>query len=404
MTGAGKSDWPVVALTIMAGITAAAHIGKAPPALPLLRAELGLSIVEAGWIISIIAAMAMATGMAAGMVADRIGHRRLLIIGLAIMAISSAAGSFANGSELLLTSRFLEGIGFISIAVAGPSLIIMSILPRHRQVVLGVWSTWVPAGIALSMFISPLILGPLGWRPLWVFWGGLTAILVVVLIGKRPSPPTLAQGEQPRHSFRGSLRLILRRPGPLLLAVNFGLFAAQWGSIMMWLPSFMVDQRGLAVSSAAVLSGLIVMCNVPGNLSGSWLLHRGIERSHMIAGGHLMMGACAIGIFSNLLPDGARFGLALLFSYSAGFVPPAMFASVPVHAPSHQQFGATSGLLLQGSNFGNFFGPPAVAAVVAAFGAWDHVLWLVLGCAGGGIGLALWLVRVERRLSATQLT
>jgi len=402
MTEARKSDWPMVALTILASITAAAHIGKAPPALPLLRAELGLSIVQAGWIISIIATMAMATGMAAGMVADRVGHRRLLIIGLAIMALSSGAGSFAAGSEQMLVSRFLEGVGFISIAVAAPSLIITSILDRHRQVVLGVWSSWMPAGMALSMIISPLILGPLGWRPLWMFWAVMTALLAVALTSKRTPPALAIQSDEPRHSFFGSLRLIFGRPGPLILAVNFGLYAAQWGSIMMWLPSFLVDQRGLGVSSAALLTSVVVASNIPGNLSGSWLLHRGVQRSHMIAGTHFLMGLCAVGIFSDVLPDGARYGLALMFSYVAGFLPPAMFGSVPLHAPSPRQFGATSGLLLQGSNTGNFIGPPAVAALIAILGSWNDVLWLVLGCAAGGIALAVWLAAVEKNLIETR--
>ena len=395
-----RSDWLVAVLSILAGIITAAHVGKAPPALPMLRAELGLTIVAAGWIISIIAAMAMATGMAAGMVADRIGHRKLLIIGLGIMAASSAAGASTTDGQQLLITRFLEGIGFISVAVAAPSLIIMSIVPRHRQAVLGVWSSWMPAGIALSMFISPFILGPFGWRPLWMFWAALAAAVALALFTTRESSPTPGKSDARHHSFLGSLRLVLGRPGPLILAVNFCLFAAQWGSVMMWIPSFLVDQRGLAVSSAAALGGLVVVANVPGNLSGSWLLHRGVKRSQLIAGAHLLMGLSAIGIFSDILPDTGRYGLALLFSYTAGFLPPAMFASVPVHAPSHQQFGATSGLLLQGSNVGNFFGPPAVAAVVAVLGTWEDVLWLILGCAAGGIALAIWLVAVERRMPA----
>ena len=402
MTKPQKSDWPLVVLSILAGIIAAAHVGKMPPALPLLRADLGLSIVQAGWTISIIAAMAMATGMVAGMVADRIGHRRLLIIGLAIMALGSATGALASGSELMLVSRFFEGIGCISIAVAAPSLIIMSILPHLRQVVMGVWSSWMPAGIAISMFMSPLILGPFGWRPLWMFWAAVTGGLALILMIRRASPPAFVKSDEQGHSFGGSLRLIFSRPGPTILAVNFGLFAAQWGSIMMWLPSFMVDQRGLDVSSAAMLAGVVVVANVPGNLSGSWLLHRGVQRSHMIAATHLMMALCAVGIFSNVLPDSARYGLAVLFSYTAGYLPAAMFSSVPVHAPTQQQLGATSGLVMQGANFGNFFGPPAVAAVVAALGTWDDVLWLVLGCAAGGIVLALWLMRVERLLSVRQ--
>jgi len=394
-----KSNWTVVALSILAGIIAAAHVGKVPPALPLMRAELGLSIVEAGWVVSIIAAMAMASGMVAGMVADRIGHRRLMIIGLTIMVVSGLAGSQATIPELLLFTRFLEGIGFISVAVSAPSLIITSIMPNHRQVVLGVWSLWVPGGMALSMLISPLILGPLGWRSLWAFWAFMAAILVAVLLVKGAKAPAHVMPVEQRHSFIHSLRLILSRPGPLILALNFGVFAAQWGSLMVWIPSFLVEQRAMDISLAAVLGGLVVVLNVPGNLMGSWLLHRGIKRRHLIGGAHLVMGMCAVGIFSDFLPDAARYGLALLFSHAAGYLPAAMFASVPVHAPSPQQFGATSGLLLQGSNLGNFFGPPAVAAIVASFGTWEDVMVLMLIFAGVGIALTVLLARVEKKQS-----
>lgn len=386
-------------LAILAGVVAAAHIGKAPPSLPLLRAELGLSIVQAGWVVSMIAAMAMASGIVAGMVADRIGHRRQLMIGLLTMAFSGAVGSQADGPQLMLATRFLEGIGFISVAVSAPSLIITSILPHHRQVVLGIWSTWVPGGMALSMMISALILGPLGWRFLWLFWAMMTMLLVIVLFLKT-NPPSQGMTSKKSHSFRTSLGLIFSKPGPTIMALNFGMFAAQWGSLMVWLPSFLVEQRGMDISTAAILGGLVVVVNVPGSLIGSWLLHRGAARRHVIGGTHLVMGLCALGIFPDALSDTARYGLALLFSHAAGYLPAAMYASVPVHAPSLQQFGATSGLLLQGANTGNFFGPPAVAAVVAAVGSWGGVLWFMLGCAGAGVILSVWLGAIEKKSSA----
>ena len=400
MTEPKNTDWLLVVLAILASIIAAAQIGKVPPALPLLRVELGLSIVQAGWVISIIAAMAMVSGMAAGMVADRIGHRRLLFIGLAVVAASSTAGSFAQGAELILVGRFLEGIGFITIAVSAPPLIMTSTLNKHRQVVLGIWSAWMPAGISLSMFLSPLILGPFGWRALWLFWAVLAIALALAVLGKGIPVPEKAENAQSKHSFIGSLRLIMSRPGPMIMAVIFCVFAAQWGSIMAWIPSFLVEQRGLPVSSAAILGGFVVLINAPGNMIGGWLVHRNVERTHLIVAAQLIMGLSAIGIFSDVLPDNARYGLALLFSLAAGLVPSAMFASVPLHAPSPQHFGATSGLLLQGSNVGNFFGPPAVAAIVAAMGAWNNVMWIPLGCSAVGVILGLSLLGVERRQRA----
>jgi MFS family permease len=392
-----KSDWAIVALSILAGIIAAAHIGKATASLPLLRSELGLTIIQAGWVVSIIAAMGMASGMIAGMVADRVGHRRQMIIGLLTIAISSAIGSMATGSGLLLASRFMEGVGFIAIVVSAPPLIITSILSRHRSVVLGVWSVWLPSGMALSMLISSPILGSYGWRSLWLFWTILSLILVALLLTKTDKGQGHVASPEQHHSFVGSLRLILSRPGPMLMALNFAVFAAQWGSMVVWIPSFLVEQRSTEVSTAALLGALVVVFNVPGNLMGSWLLHRGVARCHLISGTHLMMGLCAVGVFSDTLPDGARYGLVLLFSHAAGYLAAAMFASVPVHAPSPQQFGATNGLLIQGANFGNFFGPPAAAAIVAALGNWNGVLWLILACAGTGFVLSLWLTLIEKK-------
>ena len=393
-----KSDWPLVALILMAGITTAAHIGKAPPALPLLRAELGLTLVEAGWVTSIIAALAMAVGMLSGVVADRVGHRRMLIIGLAVLSLSGFVGSQVDISQLLLLSRFFEGLGFIAVAVSAPSLIILSILPRHRQIVLGVWSAWIPAGISVSMFVSPLVLAPYGWRGLWLVWAGIAIVLALALIIKRqPTPSPQQKIEDPKHSFFKSAKLVISRPGPIVLALAFMVFAMQWGSMMMWIPSFLVEQRAMSVSLSALLGALVVAVNVPGNLIGGWLLHRGVERWQLMAVTHFIMGACAVGIFSDVLPDVLRYGLALLFSHSAGYLPAAVFASVPVHAPSHRQFGATSGLLLQGSNTGNFFGPPAVAAIVAAFGGWSSAMWLMLAGASMGIVLSVFLGIIERR-------
>jgi MFS family permease len=393
-----KSNWPLVILTILAGVVAAAHVGKAPPSLPLLRAELDLSIVHAGWVVSVIAAIAMASGVFAGMLADRMGHRKIMILGLLTMAVSGGVGSIADDTGLLLASRFFEGVGFISIAVSAPSLIISAVRSHHRQLFMGVLSVWVPGGMALSMLISPLILGPLGWRGLWLFWAISALVLVALFLMKTDKTPSHIKSSNSPHSFIGSLRLILKRRSPMIMALNFCVYGAQWGSMMVWIPSFLVEQRSMDISTAAILGGLVVTANVPGNLMGSWLLHRGVERCHIIAGIHLVMGLCAVGVFSDSLGDNLRFGLVLLFSHSAGYLSAAMFASVPIHSPSPQQFGATNGLLLQGSSTGNFFGPPAVAAVVAALGNWNGVIWFMVVCAGIGFVSSLVMYGIEKQL------
>src|ERR1041384_8849065 len=95
---------------------------KVAPALPAMRAELGLTLVESGLIATTFNIMGMVVGMVAGVVCDRFGHKRLALAGLMVMALGGVAGAAASGFVVLLLSRFLEGIGFVLFAVCAPTL------------------------------------------------------------------------------------------------------------------------------------------------------------------------------------------------------------------------------------------------------------------------------------------
>jgi MFS family permease len=113
----------VVVLALLAGLIAAGHVGKLPPALPSIRADLGLDIITAGWLASTFSATGMTTAIFLGAVADRLNHWRLAIGGLGLMAASGLCGSLAMDAAQLITTRFFEGIGFLGVVVAAPSII-----------------------------------------------------------------------------------------------------------------------------------------------------------------------------------------------------------------------------------------------------------------------------------------
>ncbi|HMZ00922.1 MAG TPA: MFS transporter, partial [Burkholderiaceae bacterium] len=93
---------PPELLVILAGVTAALHVGKLPPALPLLREALGVSLVQAGFLLSLVQLAGMSLGLLLGLMADGIGLRRSVLAGLAILAAASALGGFAGSPEALL--------------------------------------------------------------------------------------------------------------------------------------------------------------------------------------------------------------------------------------------------------------------------------------------------------------
>lgn len=389
-----RTDWVVVAAGVGAGMIAAAHVGKAPPALPDLRADLDLGLVAAGWVVSVIAATGMLIGMIAGTIADRLGHLRMVLIGFGLMIAGGLIGAQASSGGILLTSRFVESVGFISVAVSTPGLIVAASAPADLRLALGAWGTYMPVGAATMMVLSPVILGTHGWRGLWLAVAAVTMLWagVMAVLGRRARPHKPAGSSD--SSLAANVRLTMSRPGPWLLAAAFGLYTMQWISLLVWLPSFLVDERGSTTAAAAALTALVVAANVSGNLAAGWFLHRGAPRWLLLTVAVSAMGLCEIGIFTDALPDAARYGLCIAFSGFGGLLPASVLAAAPVVAPSSGQLATTNGMFMQGSNIGQMVGPPLVAAVVAATGSWQGGLWVLIIAAAAGVAVAMAFRRI----------
>lgn len=148
-------------------MVAAFHVGKAPPALPSIRRDLGASLEQAGWLLSIINLVTAAGGMAIALTADRLGHRRLILFGTALCMATSLLGGSAGSTDLLLGLRVLEGLGFITVVVAIPPLVVRLAAPSDQRIALAAWSTYMPTGAGVMMLISALVLLQTSWRWVW---------------------------------------------------------------------------------------------------------------------------------------------------------------------------------------------------------------------------------------------
>ena len=399
-TAGEQRRWGMVFLAVAAGMMAAAHLGKVPPVLPVIRAELGLDLVFGGWVVSIFAATAMTLGVFAGTVVDGLGYRRVMLVGLAAVSLGSAAGGFATNGAALLASRCLEGLGFLAVMVAGPILIANSTVGGDRRLALGIWGGNVPAGVAAMMLVSPLIADWAGWRTLW-FVVAAASLGCLAFTAAATSREAQSSVPAPRGgSFAHNLRLTLTRPGPSLLTVAFGLNTVMWVGLIVWLPSFLIEERGLGAGTAATLSALVVAFSVAGNVLAGWLLQKGWARWVIIAVNGAAMGLAALGIFSEAVPDGARYGLCIVFSALGSMVPAAVLAGAPVYSPSPSQLGTTNGLVIQGANIGVFLGPPIVGALVARTGDWSAGVWLMLVASVATIVVALAIRRIEPSAAA----
>ena len=108
-------------VVVFAGICAALHVAKLPPALPVLQQALGLDLVQAGFLLSAVQVAGMCLGLLAGLGADSLGLRRSMIVGLWLVSLASAGGAVASSVTAMLVLRTLEGLGFLLTVTPAPS-------------------------------------------------------------------------------------------------------------------------------------------------------------------------------------------------------------------------------------------------------------------------------------------
>lgn len=394
-----RTPWPLVGLLVAAGVVAAFHVGKMPPSIPSIRAELDASLRQAGWLLSTINLVTALGGMAIALTADRFGHRRLVLLGTGLCALASLFGAFAVDVDLLMASRVVEGLGFIAVTVAAPTLLLRICTPASQRIAMAIWTTYMPAGAGTMMLIAAVILPFTSWRIVWLVASAASVLMVIALLLVSRRRRELDLVPVSHHPVLGEMKEVATSGGPLAIALCFAAYSCCWFAVVGFLPTLQVDRLGFPTSTAAIVTALVAMVNVTGNLSAGWLLHHGVPRVVVIVGAAFTMSFCAAGIFVDGVPDILRLVLAGIYSAVIGVIPGSLFTAIPLHAPRPQLAGAATGLLMQGSNIGSLMGPPITGALVAAAG-WPNAAWLTSIALGVAAAAGLFLHWREKRTMA----
>ncbi|HSV50740.1 MAG TPA: MFS transporter [Burkholderiaceae bacterium] len=399
-------------IVILAGVSAALHVGKLPPALPVLRETLGLTLLQAGFLLSLVQLAGMTLGLAVGLAADGLGLKRSMVSGLLILFGAGALGGWALDVPAMLSLRAIEGFGFLLASMPAPSLIRLLVPPQRMNAMLGLWGAYMPFGTAVALLCGPFVIAAAGWQTWWWILAALSLVMALWMWLALPSDSlrtaaALAQPTQggPFEGWPGRLRQTLSSRGPWLVALTFAMYSGQWLAVIGFLPSIYA-QAGLSAGISGALTALAALVNMGGNIVSGRLLQRGWQPEVLLWIGFATMGAAGLAAFAvvggSALPLVPRYLAVLLFSMVGGMIPGTLFSLAVALAPSGRTVSTTVGWMQQWSSLGQFAGPPLVAWVAGLAGGW-HWTWVVTGgCALAGGALALAIGRLlERRQRAT---
>ncbi len=400
-------------LIVLAGVCAGLHVVKLPPALPTLQADLGVSLVQAGFLLSLVQVAGMSAGVAFGALADGLGARRSMLIGLWLLAAVSALGGATHQVVLLMALRALEGFGFLLVVLAAPSLLRQWVPPQQSGHMMALWSSYMPAAATLALLLGPWVMSAWGWPAWWWLLAGLTALMALALAAGVPAeaPATLRQPVPRLQGVWQGLLATVSRPGPWLLALAFGVYAGSWMAVIGFLPT-LYAQAQWPLAWVGLLTAVAAVVNILGNVAAGRWLQRRVPPARLLATGFVAMAVCSVAAFwgsgaearsvagaasSTSLSAWLRYAAVLLFSALGGLIPSTLFSLAPRVAPHDGAVSTTVGWMQQGSALGQFTLPPLVAWVASQAGGWQWSWVVTLGAASTGLLLAYALSRTPLR-------
>jgi cyanate permease len=337
----------------------------------------------------------MSTAVLFGVLGDRLGALRMCFTGLGVGILGNLGGLVAGNELALLISRFAEGASLVAVAVSAPALLSSASAPADRHFALGIWSAYLPAGVGLAMLLAPAVMPLSGWRGIWVLTLAALLMAAAATYRSRAAYRLPRTAEKEPHPVAAA-KVALAQLKPWLLAFAMGSWTIQHYALIIWLPTFLQEQRDLSPLTVSLLSCSMVLVNVPGNLLGGSLLQRNFRRGNLIAFASFVTGLSGAGIFLDVFSDLTRYVLCLLLSFTGGLIPASVLSASAKLARTPKQIGTLQGLFIQVGNVGAFLGPPLIAMLVSVSGLWRDALIVTGGAALLGVILGLVFARLDR--------
>jgi MFS transporter, DHA2 family, multidrug resistance protein len=172
---AGRREWVGLAVIALPCLVYAMDLTVLFLAVPALTEDLAPTATELLWITDIYGFMLAGALITMGTLGDRIGRRRLLMIGAAAFGATSVLAAFSTSAEMLILSRALLGLAGATLAPSTLSLIRnMFRDPGQRMFAIGVWATSFSVGAAVGPLVGGALLE-------WLWWGSVFLIAVPVM-------------------------------------------------------------------------------------------------------------------------------------------------------------------------------------------------------------------------------
>jgi EmrB/QacA subfamily drug resistance transporter len=182
-----RNPWMVLFLVISAAVLTGIGLSIMSVTFgEIAKAFPDASASQLSWIANLFTIVGAATLIPAGVLADRVGRKRMLLLGVGAFTLGSLIGALAPNPAVIMIARTVQALGTAAYTPAAAAVLIASFPPERLATAIGVWA--VTGGVAASLgpSLGGLVVASGGWR--WAFWINIPVGLLVLALGPRYLP------------------------------------------------------------------------------------------------------------------------------------------------------------------------------------------------------------------------
>jgi DHA2 family multidrug resistance protein-like MFS transporter len=194
--GAGANRWVVLVVLCVSLLLVALDATVLHVAVPAVTEDLKPGAIELLWIVDVYPLVCASLLILFGTLGDRVGRRRVLLLGYGLFGVASGAAALADTAQVLILARALLGVGGAMIMPATLS-ILRQVFPdrRERALAIGIWSAVAAVGAAVGPLLGGFLLEHFWWGS--VFLVNIPLMLVSLPVGRLLLPESRGSGSGP---------------------------------------------------------------------------------------------------------------------------------------------------------------------------------------------------------------
>jgi len=333
--------------------------------IPVLRTELGIDTLMIGLMASIPTVINAILTIPGGLLADRTDRLRMIALALVVSAVGGILMSQANSALTII--MFVSLFSIASTLLHPPALSAIGDLVevRMRGRALGLFGSAGTFGIALGPITLSLLLGVIGWRPVYLLWSIPTLVMPVLILRlklERTEEPRSERSEKTVSQFH-----ILRNLSLILILAIMGARAMGGNAINTYITPYFTDRLGIEPAMAILIFGMSPLIGVTASFTGGFMVDRFGEKRWFALGFISQIISLSVVALSPSIEVVVL--MYLLYAFFGTMEMPAEQSLIARLTPRSGRGLAFALSFLPGTIVGSF-SPLLVAFVVESWGIW----------------------------------